>query len=403
MTMLIPGVDKNPLAVSLANEEYEATQRFLNKTDLAKTFYAHGTEMIQGGKEVAMKGRADWDKLPLIEDGCDKLIERIKSEERVDMVTKVNSLSVDSLGLVRGAPIGLLMEPVGWSQLAKLGPDDMDTRLKSNLNAWMRTSTKETKLRTRNPKSNLRQCFAAVGKGYSSFDWDQLAQVIKTVSYPGDARADVKYDGSRASFEVVLHNPYNINELGVGRLFRVAIVISSADNGTEGYRIKYKAIRIACINCTLINDESLIFRTTHRGNKVREVVETALRSSSNALDNFAAKWGEAYTKQYHDKYDGTPLGAEETFKRLIATKKIVVPHMTREDLLENLMSAWNLEPGDTVAHVNSAITRMAHDAAPSWKSPWYQEDLEDTAGELLYQKNYVLEPIDDEKRDEWEW
>ncbi len=46
---------------------------------------------------------------------------------------------------------------------------------------------------------------------------------------------------------------------------------------------------------------------------------------------------------------------------------------------------------------------MAHESAPTWKSPWYQEDLEEAAGDLLYQKNYVLEPIDEEKREEWEW
>lgn len=406
-TTLIPGVGINPQAAVLANQEYELVQNFLNNKNLAKTWFAHGTKMMDSGEAKAMAGRTEWENLPMVEDACDKLIERIKAESRYDLITKIKELSVDGMGILRGAPGGggLIMEPVGWNQLAKFGPDTMDTRLRSNLNAWMKDSTKETKLRTRNPDAvtNMRQCFASVGKTYSAFDWDQLAGVIRATQYPGDARADVKYDGSRATFEVVLHNPYEVDELGVGRLFRVAIIISSADNGTEGYRIKYKAVRIACINCTLVHDENLVFRTTHRGNKVQEVVETAIRASSTALDSFAARWSDAYTKQYHDRYDGTPLGAEETFKRLIAAKKIVVPHMDRDALLAHLMGAWEKEPGDTVAHVNAAITRMAHESAPSWKSPWYQEDLEDSAGELLYQKNYVLEPIDEEKREEWEW
>jgi len=407
MTALIPGVDINPNAVNLANQEYELVQNFLNNKNLNKSWFAHGTKMLDMGEQKAMEGRTQWENLPMVEEASDKLIERIKAENRYDIVTKIKELSVDGMGVLRGAPGGggLIMEPVGWNQLAKLGPDAMDSRLRSNLNSWMKDCTKETKLRTRNPDAttNMKQCFAAVGKNYQAFDWDQLAAVTKATQYPSDARADVKYDGSRATFEVVLHNPYEVDELGVGRLFRVAIIISSADNGTEGYRIKYKAVRIACINCTLVSDENLVFRTTHRGNKIQDVVEAAIRASSTALDSFASRWSDAYTKQYHDRYDGTPLGAEETFKRLIAAKKIVVPHLNRDDLLSYLMTAWNKEPGDTVAHVNAAITRMAHESAPSWKSPWYQEDLEEAAGELLYQKNYVIEPIDEEKRDEWEW
>lgn len=402
---MIPGIDINPVAANLANEEAELIKRLLNKDDLSKTWFAHGTKMMESGVAKAMAGRQQWENLPFVDESCDALIERIKSEQRIDVVTAIKNLSVDHIGVLRGTSVGLVMEAIGWNQLAKFAPDSMDSRLKTNLNTWMRSSDKKTKLRTRNPNvaTNLRQCFASVGTSYSSFDWDQLASVIKNTKYPNDARAEVKYDGSRATFEVVLHNPYDIDELSVGRAFRVAIVISSADNGTEGYRIKFKAVRIACINCTLIADENLVFRTTHRGNKTAEVIEAAVRASSHALDNFAARWSAAYTKMYHDRYDGTQLGAEETFKRLIAAKKIVIPHMDRDELLANLMTAWTLEPGDTVAHVNSAITRMAHESASSWKSPWYQEDLEETAGELLYQKNYVLEPIDAEKREEWSW
>jgi len=402
---LIPGVSINPIAANLSNEEAALIKRFLNKEDISKTWFAHGTKMLDMGETTAMAGRREWDDLPFVEESCDVLVDRIKAEQRTDMVTKIKHLSVDHLGILRGAPVGLIMEPVSWNQIAKLGPKSMDSRLKTNLNTWMKDSEKSTKLRTRNPDSvtSLRQCFASVGTSYAAFDWDQLALVIKAAKYPADARAEVKYDGSRANFEVVLHNPYDINELSVGRAFRVAIVISSADNGTEGYHIKFKAVRIACINCTLVADENLVFRTTHRGNKIAEVVEEAIRASSKALDSFGERWSAAYTKMYHDRYDGTQLGAEETFKRLIAAKKIVVPHLTRDELLASLVSAWNLEPGDTVAHVNAAITRMAHEAASSWKSPWYQEDLEEVAGELLYQKNYVLEPIDSEKREEWSW
>lgn len=404
---LIP-TNVNQQVANLANQEYELVQKFLNKTNLAETFFVHGTPMIQYGINKAMAGRTQWENLPMVEEGCDKLIDLIVAEQRHDMLVPIKDLSVDSMGIVRGAPnvSGLIMEPVSWQQIAKYAPDEIDSRLRSNLNTWMRDSKKSVKMRTRNPEptTNMRQCFASVGKNYQAFDWDQLAGIIKTIqTYPSDARAEVKYDGARATFEIVLHNPYEVQELGVGRTFRVAIVISSADNGTEGYQIRYKAVRIACVNCTLISDDSLVFTTTHRSKNVQEIVTQALQASSTALDGFATRWSDAYTKMYHDKYDGTSLGAEETFKRLIAARKVVIPHLTRDDILAHLMEAWNREPGDTVAHVNSAITRMAHESASKWKSPWYQEDLEETAGELLYQKNYVLDKIDDEKREEWGW
>lgn len=79
---LIPGVDIRPVAATLANQEYAQVQEFLKNDDLSKTFYAHGTEMLGMGKDIAMNGRTEWEKLPVIEDACDKLEARIKAEIR---------------------------------------------------------------------------------------------------------------------------------------------------------------------------------------------------------------------------------------------------------------------------------------------------------------------------------
>lgn len=405
----VAGVDVVADAKTLADGEADMVRQFLGKTTLAKTFFAYGTKMLAAGEHVAMEARAKFDELPFASESADKLIERIASEQRRDYQVRLADLHVDERGVLRRANGGLVLDGVAWQQIAGLCPEELqiDSRLRSNLNGWLRLAgDKEVRLRTRYPDqaTRLRQAFAAVSTSYTAYDWDRIAADIARVM-PGDAKAEVRYDGRRASFDVILHNPYKVEELGVGRTFRVMVSISSADDGREGYRIRYKAVRIRCINCTLVSDAKLKLNARHVGGpKFADLVGKAIGEAGQAMDSFAAAWADGYTRGYTD-YDGTPIGAEESFKRLIVAKKVYVPGLKRDELLHVLMTAWAKEPGDTLAHVNAAITRAAHESASEWSSPWVTEDLEETAGELLYAtvKECRLPDIDKEKRAEWNW
>lgn len=63
--------------------------------------------------------------------------------------------------------------------------------------------------------------------------------------------------------------------------------------------------------------------------------------------------------------------------------------------------AWDAEPGDSVAHVHNAITRAAH-TAPTSKT-WADDDVEEQASELLYQKVHVLAEIPEDVRADLSW
>jgi hypothetical protein len=402
----IPGVTIRERARAQANAETQLARARLGlKLDDKQLYFASGTKMLASGEAVAREYRRSWEQRPLVGEGMDALYQRVQSERRKDLVVPAHELLLDNQGrLTRGNGGALVPTGHAFRQLANGAPAELDAGLKANLNLWMPGVDPKRKvcLRTRNPnaETKTRELFAAVSPKYAAFDSDTLAQACKRL-LPADARVTVEYDGARTQLDVSYANPYEVaDEIAVGRLHRVGLRIDTADDGSRGFRIRLYAERIACINCTILADGRLTFSRRHIGNvdAFAKLVQEALSSTGNAIRDFGRLWGEANERAIHDAYDGTQLSASECFKRLITAEYVKVPHVKPGELHTALMTAWEQEPGDTAAAVNRAITRLAHEASGSWKSQWYQDDLETAAGELLYNQVYSLAPITDEQR-----
>ena len=206
---------------------------------------------------------------------------------------------------------------------------------------------------------------------------------------------ETRYDGSRGVFDVSLAPVYNVEagDLGVGRAHRILTTISSADDGSESLRIKFKAIRIACINCTLVADTKLMFERRHVGEDLGYFFMQALQKAGEAMTRFSDVWKDANEKAIVDKATGGKMSPEETFRRLIAHGYVNVPWVKEPELLSKLMTCFEKEPGTTAAHINMAISRLAHEGSGSWKSPWYVDALEEAAGNVLFQNVTSLRPL----------
>lgn len=370
------------------------------KLDDSELYFASGTKMLADGEKKAREYRQEWEKRPLVGEAMDSLHATISAERRRDFSVKASELRLDEQGrLTRGKGGAIIPTAHAFSQLCNRSP--FDNTLRYNVNAWIAGCNKTLKLRTRNPNTEqqTREAFAIVSPKYAAFDSDQVARAVKEL-VPADTRATVEYDGSRTQIDVSYSNPYELgDEIAVGRLHRVGLRIDKADDGTRAFRIRLYAERIACINCTILADSRLTFNRRHVGSlkAFRELVRDALASTGNAIRGFGDLWREANERAIHDSFGGTALSAQQCFKRLIAAKYLHVPHVKAPDLLGKLMDAWSVEPGDTAAAVNRAITRLAHTES-SWKSRWYQDDLETVAGELLYQKVYALDPLTEKQK-----
>lgn len=401
---LQPGVDVNLKAATIARDEQTMAREVLGLAmDEGQQFFVNGTKMLSCGEATAMNLRKQYEEEPTVGEAMDKFIGQIKAEDRKDYTAPVKNLWIDKVGVLQGANGGVLLTENGYTQLVNnfrgTGAADVPVRLRNNVNLWAYKSEKFAMLRTRNPQPNgVRVGYAAVGSRYGACDLDEIAAMVAD-AMPKDAHATTLYKDAHGTINVSLAPTYNVEELGVGRLHRVIASISSADDGTERIRVRYKAQRIRCINCTTLMDNRLVFARKHVGDSVKEIFQLALYKAGEAMEIFSAKWREANEKAILDKNDGSALSAEETFKRLVAHGYITVGGIKKPLLVSKLMDAFHAEPGAGAAHINMAITRLAHEGLGSWKSPWIVEDLEEQAGNLLFQSVYVLKALSTEQEE----
>lgn len=364
-------------------------------------FYRNGTKMMASGEARAKALRQQWEEEPVCADAMESMIDLIKAEERQDYKAKVRDTYLDQRGLLSGVNGGLVLTENSFTQLLNNfrgeGAADVPPRLRQNFNLWRHKSEKTGLFRTRNPQPDgTRTCYAVVGSRYGVCDLDFVAREVAR-AMPKDAHATWTYNDAKGLIEVSLAPTFDSGEIGVGRLTRIMTTIKSADDGTGSIDIGYKAVRIRCINCTLITDDRLTFKRRHVGQHVSEIFREALAKSGLAMEIFASKWREANMRSIVDKVDGGKLGVEETFKRLVAHGYVHVPHVSKVDLVAKLMHAYEREPGSGAAGINMAITRMAHESAHEWRSVWYVDDLERQAGDLLFQNVFELPRLSDEQ------
>lgn len=392
-------------------------------TGNTQTFFAHGTELWADGKALAQRHRADFLTLPTIGEGMARLRGIVQSECRADHIADIGGCLVDTMGRVapeRDLESGVEIErlipsEVGWQRLASFAPDAVPGKLRTNVNAWagMRRGAR-VRLRTRNAParvvdgkeipSDARELYSVVSASrYIPYDLDAIAADIEE-QLPSDARVRVRYDRSRARIDVVLCNPHHYPDdtgaASVGEAHRLTLRITTADDGTGGFKLRWSAERIRCKNLTLLKGDHTVLSASHARADLVDTIQSALKAQGVVMEGFASTWREAWTNYYLDtNKKGPAVNGEEALRRMVYHGLVKIPGLKQADVWSAVKTAWDAEPGDSVAHVHNAITRAAHEA-PTTRS-WADDDLEEQASELLYQKVHVLHAIPEDAELTW--
>ncbi len=368
----------------------ELTGNNLNDSKWFESADARATEYAKMSREATLaRAQADVNKLPTLATVCDELAATIRGEARTTIVAPLGECRIDAEGKLTRGGAALALGEQAYKGLQSRAPDDVHTGLRGNLNAWLgRKGAATVHLRTlkRTPEQGGgRLAFAAVSDRYQPFDGDAAADLIAR-TLPTECRGSIRYgnDGGRWQIEAHLARPFNAP--GVARrdeIHSIAIRFRGADDGTGSVVADMKAIRWICSNGIKIADVALLERVRHVGARDRFVtgIEAAIGATERAARSFGEAWGAAHGRRFTCATTGEALTADAAIKRLVARGDLHVPHA--RDLEERILAAWEFERGDTAGDVLNAITRCAHNSG--WKSQWYQDDLEDQAGTLLYQ------------------
>jgi hypothetical protein len=404
----------NRTAADRAHRDHAAITSLLG-IDTGTTFFPHGTEVLETAKAKARADRASFLALPGLEEGMDELRAAVERENRADHWADLGGCHVDYLGqlvaerdLRSGAEISRLVpSEVGWQRLAAFAPTEIPSGLRSNVNAWAgRRRGAEVRLRTRDAAGGAaRELYAVVSPKYVPYDLDAIASDVAR-HLPADARVRVRYDRARARIDAVLCNPHHFPDstgtAAVGEAHRLALRITTADDGTGGFALTWAVERIRCINLTLLRGERTVFRARHTREDLADVVAAALTAQGEIAERFAATWRSAWNSYYIDHSSrGHELDGLEALRRMVFHGLVRIQGLRKPEAWSAVKAAWETEPGNSVAHVHNALTRAAHQATEA--RSWADDETEDDASKLLYQRVHLLAEIPDADREQLGW
>lgn len=358
------------------------------------------------GQAKADKARAQVAAMPPLADSCKRLAEQIKAEARTTLTAQLSECRISDTGkLYRPGTDkpGIELLSQAYRGIVSRAPRNVPSALRGNVNSWLGRKScfarDRAKFRVLKRPSGDYAAFACVSanerRGYVEFDADRCAETFARLM-PADCKGVTKYqgDGGKWSVEAHIARPFGVGESD-REIHRIALRMTGADNGTASLKFDLKAFRLWCANGCAIVDTGLLKRIRHVGNPERlaEGIADALGLVNRAVDSFSARWRLANGERFKCAETGQDLDPHETFTRL-AAELVGLPYVRKDEMRERMTTAWDKEPGDSVASIINAVTRMAHEQAEDWASPWYQDDLEQAAGELLYQPVWSLAPVE---------
>lgn len=280
--------------------------------------------------------------------------------------------------------------------LTKIGADELAVRNAlpaAEVDAWQPSSLT---LRTRKgAKPGVTEVFGVVSPSYTAFDVDKIARAI-AIAMPKEARAEITYDGQRASFDIRFHSKVKPEHYVAGEFFRAGIRVRTDDTGGGAIQVSSTIWQNLCLNLIIIDEQTQgLARIRHVGSvdELAKRLATALKDAKGTLAHFLKAWDYAVT----DTIDATTVDAEpgvEVPSRiedllpgifLGLAQRELVPIRRPKEAIPQLMKMWGEDTsaaaGATRGAVVNAITRYAHTVN---EDPWHEDELERAAGRILY-------------------
>lgn len=401
--------------------------------DQDRFFFALGTRIAQGGVDATNAIRREVEERPFADEAAGKFLDVVKLEKRENlaaMPTKEAHVTRDGHLLLLPEPDGRLVRPtelawshlgerLDWPGLASFLPQAPPETRKELVECTQRRQQSrylealeqyEEERRAYTPKRGQRaprrpnepqftagirqgmggqkfavpQLFRVGGPRYADLGPEKVVEPF-IAALPKEMRATVTYDGNAFSIEAVAASPIAVDGF-VGEAFRAGVRLFGDDVKRGRLRGVAFVDRTRCLNGTVVPAEKLGFSLIHTGNteSILTKVTELLAALPEAVSEFVERWGAAKREKIIDEQAG--FGPRAILNALLEARLIAVPGK-REDALDRFEAAWRMEPGYDVTSIINAITRSA-------QTDWWQDvnqlnDLEESAGQVLYVKNLV--------------
>jgi len=347
--------------------------------------YAPGTRVVELGDENFRIERERVENLPRFPDAAECVVRAIEAENREDIEVPASSVKMLESGELLVEGTSLELERPAFQQLATLCsfgsgakylaehcPADLRAM---NVNRQLKGLRRRVTLRTREARGS-RRVFAAVTPTYSPVDSDSVLRAITPDLK--DAHAELRYDGTGIE-ATALFMPDEIVDLAAGDVFKIGVRASSNDTGRGRIRLSAVVWRNLCLNLIILDEaESATVNQVHRGStdKILSSLEDGVLAAREKVSDFLEAWGHARSVR---------VNAKDELKRLVEERKLKLPGIRsaekRDQVVEELLSAWSSEPDDSQAGVVNAITRAAHTV--EWWNMDLREELERQAARLV--------------------
>jgi len=360
-----------------------------------------GTQMGSGAVAKWNRERRDLANLPRLTDAAAEIRAEVKAERRADLtIDEPQRLRLENDGgalvlhhpdwktedALRLEPVGMraflanygrstakgtspILPPMGFLQSCT--PDEVAKLWNSRAPRIMAGPSRV--LRTRiAPDGYRRSVFAVVSEQYAAVDVDQTVQMLADTIGP-DATAELAYNAT----DTVLH--YEVASMRdqpptVGEFWKVGFKGSTGDAANKSSKGGGFAVRVECMNGILMSADLDPFHQRHRGKSSREVAEKireAIRESWENLQpmwaGFSNRWEVMADTAAVDLFGGVDVAdaiAAMVAKTTEGKALVKASEVERDALVQMLLHTHSAEPGETVADVVNAVTRLHESRLP---------------------------------------
>jgi hypothetical protein len=234
-----------------------------------------------------------------------------------------------------------------------------------------------------------RSAYGVVGEDYPyQYGMDRVIRDVME-SLPPETRGRLTYDASTTRWQV---EATLVQEFAptVGEIHRLGIKFGAHDAGSGAYHGRMFAVRVRCINFTLLHASKKLGRVRHVGDQasLRERVLSMISTGAEVMKEYSDLYKEANETAIIDRAYAGEGDARTVFAALVEAGRLP-PLDGASNAVDRYFTAWLKEPGMDRASFINAATRAAHES--SWSNLWAADVIEEAASNMLYQ-HVVLTP-----------
>jgi len=349
-----------------------------------RTLFAPGTPLVQWGLDKWRAERQAVESWPTMREAADAVRSQVIAERRVDDTVPAHRLRMkvegDRLVVHRGGG-GLFLERHGLEQLASrcagflppsnyvrsMTADEVAHLWNSRAERGLLKDTGDIVLRHRRSVDDVgRSIYAAVSTSYGVHDVHQVSMDLLRILGP-DTPASLVYNPDRVSLAWEAMQMRDVPPV-VGEVWKAGLKGGSRDDGKGSAWVLGALLRALCCNLTTEELETSRSRQRHRGHSVginhRTQLRRAWQAVEPAMDAFASRWTTLAQTDATEVLGGDTV--VEAIERLVASDKELrdAAGVKRDALVQMLLTGHAHEPGDTVADVVNAVTRLHESKLP---------------------------------------